>query len=161
MKLKIICVGNIKDNNLNNLVNKYINKIKQFINIEVISLKEEKISDETNTTLINQALKKEADKIKEKLELNSYTFINSIKGINWDSLEFAKNISYKINNSSLKSINFIIGSSHGLHESIYSINNSQEISFSNLTFPHQLFQLILLEQIYRSFTIINNHKYHK
>lgn len=161
MKIKIICVGNIKDKNILNIFENYFNKIKHFINVEYIVLKEEKVIDELNNSLIKICLKNEAKKIINKIESNSFTFITCINGKQYNSIDFSNLIKNKINDSTIKSINFIVGSSYGLDSSIYQINNSIKISFSQLTLPHQLFQVVIAEQIYRSLTIINNQKYHK
>lgn len=161
MKIKIICVGNIKDNSLLTIFNNYLSKINHYIKIEYISIKEEKVNNENDASEIALAIKKEADKIKEKIEPNSFSFINAIEGKQYDSVAFAKLIDSHISNSIYKSINFIIGSSYGIDNSIKTMNNSTLLSFSKMTFPHQLFQVILLEQIYRSFTILKNIKYHK
>lgn len=161
MKIKIICVGNIKDNSLLTIFNNYLSKINHYIKIEYISIKEEKVNNENDASEIALAIKKEAKKIKEKIEPNSFSFINAIEGKQYDSVSFAKLIDSYFSNSIYKSINFIIGSSYGIDNSIKTMKNSTLLSFSKMTFPHQLFQVILLEQIYRSFTILKNIKYHK
>ena len=94
----------------------------------------------------------------KSIKENDYNILLDIEGNSFNSIEFANNLD-KIRNT-YSNINFIIGGSYGVHDDIKRIVN-ERISFSKLTFPHQLFRVILLEQIYRSFKILNNEEYHK
>ena len=100
----------------------------------------------------------EKDLILKHIKRDDYNILLDINGIELDSLEFSNKLDKirQINSN----INFIIGGSNGVHDDIKKIS-SEIISFSKLTFPHQLFRVILLEQIYRSFKILNNEEYHK
>lgn len=147
MKIKIICVGKIKETSLKNLINEYAKQIKD---LSIIEVKDEK----------NQlGLKIEASRILKHLNKNEYTIGLVIGGNEHDSLSLAKlfdNIQTNVN----KPVTFIIGGSYGLDNSILE-KIKYKLSLSKLTFPHQLTRLILVEQIYRSLMILNNHPYHK
>ncbi len=144
--IKIICLGKIKENYLNDLINDYLKRINKYHKIEIIELK-----DENN--LVNEKIN-----IEKHLGKDDYIIALDIDGNQITSEELAKKIDETfITNST---ITFIIGSSEGLHEDIKRKANYR-LSFSKMTFPHGLFRGILLEQIYRSFKILNNEKYHK
>jgi len=144
--IKIICLGKIKENYLNNLVADYKKRISRFHKIEIIELK-----DENN-------LLSEKNNIEKYINKEDYVIALDIDGNNLDSITFAKKIDEIF--LSHGTITFIIGSSEGLHPDIKNRANYR-LSFSKLTFPHGLFRGILLEQIYRSFKILNHETYHK
>ena len=144
--IKIICLGKIKEDYLNKMIEDYTKRISKYHKIEIIELKD------TND------LSSEKDDINKHINNQDYVIALDIDGENIDSVSFAK----KIDNIFLTNgtIDFIIGSSYGLHEDIKKRANYR-LSFSKMTFPHGLFRAILLEQIYRSFKILNNETYHK
>ena len=144
--IKIICLGKIKEDYLNKMIEDYTKRISKYHKIEIIELKD------TND------LSSEKDDINKHINNQDYVIALDIDGENIDSVSFAK----KIDNIFLTNgtIDFIIGSSYGLHEDIKKRANFR-LSFSKMTFPHGLFRAILLEQIYRSFKILNNETYHK
>ena len=144
--IKIIALGKIKEQYLNNLITDYLKRITKYHKIEIIELK-----DENN-------LKKEADNILKNIKEQEYIIVLDINGNQMSSEELANTIENIFNNYG--TITFIIGESCGLDESIKN-KASLLLSFSKQTFPHGLFRGILLEQIYRSFKIINNESYHK
>lgn len=144
--IKIICVGKIKEKYLTEMINDYMKRISKYHKLNITEVKDE------NT------LEKEKDNIKKYINNNDYVITLEIEGENLSSIELAKKIDTTFN--SYGTITFIIGSSLGLHNDIKSLAN-YKLSFSNLTFPHGLFRGILLEQIYRSFKIINKETYHK
>lgn len=144
--IKIICVGKIKEKYLSDLINDYKNRISKYHKIEIIELKDSNILEEKNEIL---------KYIKDK----DYNICMDIKGKKIDSIELSNLIESAFTNG-YGNISFIIGGSLGLDEEIKSMCN-YKLSFSDLTFPHGLFRGILLEQIYRSFKIINNESYHK
>ena len=144
--IKIICVGKIKEKYLSNLINDYKSRISKYHKIEIIELKDSNILEEKNEIL---------KYIKDK----DYNICMDIKGKKIDSIELSNLIESAFTNG-YGNISFIIGGSLGLDEEIKSMCN-YKLSFSDLTFPHGLFRGILLEQIYRSFKIINNESYHK
>ncbi len=150
--IKIITVGQLKERYLKEAVDEYTKRIKKFTNIELIELKDEGMVEET------KAIKLEGEKIKKSLSDRDYIITLEIDGKQLTSPEFAE----KLNNIQIENSNivFIIGGSYGLSEEIKSMAKFH-LSFSKMTFPHQLFRVILLEQIYRGFKILNNESYHK
>ena len=143
--IKIICVGKIKENYLKDAINDYFKRINKYHKIEIIELPDSDI-------------KTEKDLILKHINKKDYIITLEIEGHELTSIELSNKIdNIFINNSN---ITFIIGGSDGIHQDIKNISN-YKLSFSKLTFPHQLFRLILLEQIYRSFKILNNETYHK
>lgn len=157
MKIKIICVGKIKEISLTNLINEYLKRLSKFINVEVIELKEVNLKSLSEKD-ISSSLKIEGENILNHIKKDDYVISLCIEGKMFDSLELSNSID-ELKRSS-KDVVFIIGSSYGLSEEVKRRSNLK-LSFSKMTFPHQLMRLILLEQIYRSFKIINNETYHK
>lgn len=142
--IKIICIGKLKEKYLIDAVNEYAKRISKYTKLQIIELKDTDISKEKEEIL------KHIDK--------EFIITLEIEGNKIDSNNLAKKIdSIFMNNSN---ICFIIGGSTGLHDEIKKISNFS-LSFSDLTFPHQLFRVMLLEQIYRSFKILKNETYHK
>ncbi len=155
LKINLIAVGDIKEKYLNDAINEYCKRLSRFANLSIVEIKEN-VSRTANEQDVLSALKKDAVEIKK--HLTNYNICLDIKGQALTSEEFAT----KVNNLSLKTseITFIIGASNGLAEEIKTLCN-ERISFSKMTFPHQLMRVIFLEQLYRAFTIINNIHYHK
>lgn len=151
--IKIICIGKIKDSNLQSLVNDYIKKISRYHKIETIEVKDAPIKDNKKDTLdieANNALKYIKD--------NEYVILLDLHGKQIDSEKFAKHLDdLFIKNST---ITFVIGGSLGLGEGLIKRGN-ESLSLSQMTFLHQMTRLIVLEQIYRCFKILNNETYHK
>jgi len=143
--IKIICVGKLKEKYLVDACLEYKKRISKYTNIELIELKDSNIS-------------KEKEEILKYIDKKDYIITLQVEGNNIDSIELSK----KIDNIFLTNpnITFIIGGSDGLDDEIKKISN-YALSFSKLTFPHQLFRVMLLEQIYRCFKILNNETYHK
>ena len=148
--IKVICVGKIKDSNLKSLIDDYYKRIIKYTSIQIIELKDENENYDE--------MKKESKEIENYLDSKSYNIALDRLGKNIDSINFSKLIDKTF--ISYPNINFIIGGSLGIDKSILDKCNIV-LSFSSLTFPHQLFRLMLLEQIYRSFKIVNNERYHK
>lgn len=144
--IKIICLGKLKEKYLCDAVNEYKKRISKYSKIEIIELND--LDD----------LKKEKELIEKNIGNKDYVITLEIEGNSISSVELANKIDNIFNTNS--TITFIIGSSTGLHQDIKNRSN-YKLSFSKLTFPHQLFRVILLEQIYRSFKINNNETYHK
>ena len=143
--IKIICVGKIKENYLRDMINDYAKRISKYHKIEIIELADSNIN-------------KEKEELLRVINTKEYNIVMDIDGNNLSSREFAEKIdkTFLINSN----ITFIIGGSDGISPEIKELANYR-LSFSKLTFPHQLFRGILLEQIYRAFKILNNESYHK
>lgn len=148
--MKIICVGKVKEKFFVDAINEYSKRISKYTKLEIIE-----IPDESNESI---AMKKEGEKILSKIKDNDYVVTLEIEGNGLTSLEFAKKIDNNFNSN--KNLTFVIGGSYGLDESVKS-RSDYKLSFSKFTFPHQLFRVILLEQIYRAYKINNNENYHK
>ncbi len=155
IKIRLIVLGDIKENYLKNAISEYKKRISRFANIEVVELKEN-VCKSNHPSDIQNALLKDAEEIKKQIK--GYPICLDIDGQQLSSMEMAEKI--KSLSLSTSEISFIIGASNGLHQEIKSICK-QRWSFSRLTFPHQLMRVIFLEQLYRSFTILNNVSYHK
>ena len=147
--IKIICVGKLKENYLVRANDEYLKRLSKYTKVQLI---------EVNDISVGDILKKEKEEILPYIDSKDYVVTLEIDGESIDSIAFAKKIdNIFITNSN---ITFIIGGSYGLDEEIKKLSNWR-LSFSKMTFPHQLFRVMLLEQIYRSFKINNNEEYHK
>ena len=150
--IKIICVGKIKEKFYRDGINEYLKRLSKYTKIEIIEV------EDINDSNKNIVLEKEKELILKKINSKDYIITMEIEGNLIDSIQLSNKINdVLIHNSN---ISFIIGGSYGIHQDIKAMSN-YKLSFSKLTFPHQLFRLVLLEQIYRSFKIINNETYHK
>lgn len=155
LKINLIVMGDIKEDYLKQAITEYSKRISRFAKLNMIELKENVAKSNNNQDILN-ALAKDAEEIIPHIK--GYPICLDITGKMMTSVEFANKIEkLSISNSE---ISFIIGASNGLCESIKSICK-ERISFSSMTFPHQLMRVIFLEQLYRSFTILNNISYHK
>ena len=149
--IKIICSGKIKENYLKDAIAEYSKRISKYDNLEIIELPDYDYD-------LKKTLQKEKENILKNINLKDYNILLDLNGKSYTSLELADKLDkVRITNSN---ITFIIGGSYGVDDEIKKIVN-ERISFSKLTFPHQLFRVILLEQIYRCFKIINHEEYHK
>ena len=159
MNITVIALGKLKEKYLTDAINEYAKRISAYGRLQIIELNPVRLSDTPSQTEIDNALSKEAEEIKKKIPNNSYVFSLCIEGKEKSSEAFAK----AINDAALNgksNITFIIGSSFGLSPEIKALSDFK-LSFSPMTFPHQLMRVMLLEQIYRAFQINNNGKYHK
>ncbi len=159
MNIKIICVGKLKENYLVSGINEYSKRISKYCNLNIIELSDKQIPDNASLSEIDNIKKLESIDIQKNINSKDYTICLDIKGNTLSSDEFANKIS-DICVNGYSTITFIIGGSLGLDREFVK-NCNFSLSFSKLTFPHQLFRLILLEQIYRCFKINNNETYHK
>lgn len=150
--IKIICLGKIKEKYYREALEEYIKRLSKYTKIKIIELKDEPDSNP------NQALKKEKEQILKNISETDNLILLDPKGKEYTSEEFSNFINKELTYQS--NITFIIGSSNGIDEELKK-EITKKISFSQLTFPHQLFRIILVEQIYRSFKILNNENYHK
>ena len=153
-----ITVGSLKEGYLKEAISEYKKRITQYARVEEIELKEERISDEDNAREINAALDKEAEKILSSVPKGAEIVALCVEGKEMDSPALARYIGDAVNRCG--KLAFIIGSSHGLSPKVKSAA-ALKLSFSRLTFPHQLMRVNLYEAVYRSFTILAGKKYHK
>ena len=144
--INIICVGKIKEKYLTDMINDYHQRVNKYHKVNIIELKDSNI-------------KEEGDLILKQLESHKGFIVTmEIEGNNNSSVDLSKNIDSWLMNYA--NINFIIGGSDGIDERVKSLSN-YKLSFGKNTFPHGVFRALLLEQIYRSFKILNNETYHK
>lgn len=143
--IKIICVGKIKEKYLRDAIDDYTKRISKYHKIDIIELEDSNINEEK-------------DKILKHINHKDFIITLDIEGKELTSLELADKIDKTF--ISYSNIIFVIGGSYGIQKEVKKLANFS-LSFSKLTFPHQLFRVILLEQIYRSFKILNNETYHK
>ena len=149
--IKIITVGKLKEEYFKEAVKEYLKRLSKYTKIELIEVPDEDYD-------IKKTLLKEKESILKYISEKDYIITLEIEGKELTSIELSKKINDTLITNS--DITFIIGGSYGLHEDIKKISNYAS-SFSKMTFPHQLFRIMLLEQIYRSYKIINNETYHK
>lgn len=143
--IKIICVGKIKEKFYVDAIEEYKKRLSKYTKLEIIELQDSNIL-------------KEKELILKNINLKDYNIALAIEGKEYNSIDLSTHIDKVLSINS--NITFIIGGSEGIDDEIKSKVN-ELISFSKLTFPHQLFRVILLEQIYRCFKINNNETYHK
>ena len=150
--IKIICVGRLKEKYLIDACCEYLKRITKYTNIQVIEIQDSSIDNE------KIALEKERDTILKNIKEKEFLITLEIDGIQLSSVDFASKLDkFLVSNSN---ITFVIGGYYGLHPDIKQKANFS-LSFSKMTFPHQLFRVLLLEQIFRTYKILNNEKYHK
>ncbi len=157
LKINIVAVGKLKENYLKDAINEYSKRLSKYCSLNIIELPDKNIPDKLNDSIINQIKDSESEKIIAHIPKNSYNICLDLSGKMYTSEEFAEKLSsLQITNSS---ITFIIGGSLGMNDTLKNRCN-EKICFSKMTFPHQLIRVFLLEQIFRSFKINNNEKYH-
>lgn len=150
--IKLIVVGKIKEKYFTDAIKEYEKRLSKYTKLNIIEVADCGIEE------IEKSLKIEKDAIMRHLSLKDYIILLDVKGREMTSLEMAELMTVREMNSS--NITFIIGGSNGFHEDIYSLAK-ERWSFSKLTFPHQLFRVMFLEQLYRTYKIRNNERYHK
>ncbi len=150
--IKILCVGKIKEKFFKDSIEEYLKRLNKYTKIEIIEVNDVDLNNKELT------LEKEKNNMIKYINDKDYIITLEIEGKQISSVEFSNLIDKTLINNS--NITFIIGGSYGIHEDIKNKSNFK-LSFSKMTFPHQLFRIILLEQIYRGFKIIKNESYHK
>ena len=159
MKITIITVGKIKEKFYRDAIDEYSKRLSKYCKLEIKEVQDEKTPDNASDTVNQQILAKEGERIRNLIPKDSHVIVLAIEGKKYDSLGFAK----MIENAGIRgvsNITFIIGGSLGIQEEIKRTAQGS-ISFSDMTFPHQLMRVILLEQIYRGYRIIAGEPYHK
>ncbi len=159
IKINIISLGRLKESYLRDAAEEYSKRISGYARLNIIEIEPARLSDNPSEGEIEQVLSVEAERIMKKIEAGSYNVAMCIEGKQLSSEDFGRLISEQTNFGT-GVFNFIIGSSHGLHTSVKE-RADLRFSFSKMTFPHQLFKIMLLEQVYRAFKINEGAKYHK
>ena len=159
MKIKIVTVGKLKEKYLKDGIAEYSKRISRFAKLEMIELADEKTPDKASEIENQKILETEGARILSKIEERDFVLVLAIEGKTFSSEEFSK----QLEGASIKgysTLTFIIGGSLGLAPSVKNRANLS-VSFGRLTLPHQLMRLVLVEQIYRAFTIQQGSPYHK
>ncbi|MDK2801021.1 MAG: rRNA (pseudouridine1915-N3)-methyltransferase [Clostridiales bacterium] len=159
LNIKIIGVGNIKEKYLISGIKEYSKRLSRYCKLDIIEVNDEKIPDNASEKQENMVRKKEGEQILNHIKDGAYVIALCIEGKQLDSVSLARTIEH-LAVTGKSTICFIIGGSVGLSEEVKQ-KTDLKLSFSKLTFPHQLMRLILLEQVYRAFKIIHNEVYHK
>ena len=153
MKFLLLNVGKTNDKNIDSAIIEYNRKIQYYTSFDIKNLIIKK-----NNSLIDKVKKNESEALKKFINNNDYVILLDSHGTSFNSVDFSKKIS-KLMMSSIKRVIFVTGGAFGFHDDIYARAN-EKISLSQMTFTHQMVRLIFVEQLYRSFTILNNQPYH-
>lgn len=159
MKITIVCVGKIKEKFYTDAIREYSKRLGRYCNLSIVEVADEKTKEQASETEIAIVKDREGERILKNVREDGYIIALAIAGQQPDSVQLSK----KINTLGLRGIShiyFVIGGSLGLSDAVLQ-RADEKLSFSNMTFPHQLMRVILLEQIYRSYRIIHNEPYHK
>ena len=159
MKIKVYAIGKIKESYLKVGIEEYLTRIKPYSSIEIVEVKDEPINDNPSLKDIEKAKNNEGARVIKLLKNNEYLIALDLGKKQFKSEEFADFLMKKMEENG-SSISFVIGGSYGLSDELKKRSN-YSISLSDMTFLHQMTRLILLEQIYRAFKIINKEVYHK
>lgn len=159
MKISIVCVGKIKEKFFKDAINEYMKRLSKFCKIEIMEVQDEKTEENLSENAEEEIRVKEGKRILKVLPENAYMILLAIKGEELESVAFARKIE-KLSVSGVSHIAFVIGGSLGTSKEIYD-RADLLLSFSKMTFPHQLMRVVLLEQVYRAYKIINGEPYHK
>ena len=158
IKTDIICVGKIKEKYLDDAIQEYSKRLGGYVNLEIIEVKDEKTPENASDKEISKILETEGARIRKYIDEKAHVFAMAIEGKQLSSENFAKRIG-ELGMITSK-LQFIIVGSLGIDESIKR-SADELLSFSKMTFPHQLMRVVLLEQIYRAHKIIKDEPYHK
>lgn len=159
MKISVVCVGKLKENFYREAVDEYIKRLGRYCKPEIIEVPDEKTPEDASPVMKEQIKAREGKKILEKLGEDAFVCTLEIGGKKLSSEGVAQWLE-KLTISGTSHVVFVIGGSLGLHEDVCK-RSDMSLSFSDMTFPHQLMRVILTEQIYRAFRIINGEPYHK
>jgi len=154
IKINLYCVGNLKEKYFKEAEKEYVKRLSKYCLLNIVEIENESLNKNNE-----EIVKKEGEKLLKHINDKDYLIILDLKGKEVDSLSFASDIS-SLTSKGIGNIVFMIGGSLGLSEEIKKRAN-KSYSFSKLTFPHQLFRIIFLEQLFRSFKINNNETYHR
>ena len=158
MKLTIICAGKIKEKYLSAGIAEFMKRLRPFAQVEIREIHEEKMPDEPSAAEKEQVLQKEGEKLLKLVPSGSYLFVLDVYGSEMASEQLAEKID-QLGIQGRSSISFLIGGAFGLSKEVRAAADAR-LSFSQLTFTHQMVRLLLVEQIYRAFKINRHEKYH-
>ncbi len=159
MKITVIAVGKIKERFFDDAIREYGKRLGRYCRLEIIQVADEKTPDGAGEALERQIREKEGERLLAQIKDNAYVIALAIKGTMLDSEELAEKLG-RLAVGGVSQIVFVIGGSLGLSEAVLQ-RADYRLSFSKMTFPHQLMRVILLEQVYRGYRILNHEPYHK
>ncbi|MDD6880294.1 MAG: 23S rRNA (pseudouridine(1915)-N(3))-methyltransferase RlmH [Firmicutes bacterium] len=159
MKIQVICIGKLKEKYWTDAVNEYSKRLSRFCDLEITELKESKLHDKASEAQEQAVIEEEGKTILKHVKDGSYVISLEILGKNLTSVELAEKME-ELPLMGKSHVTFIIGGSLGLSKDV-SKRADFKLSFSKMTFPHQMMRVILLEQVYRAFKINKNEAYHK
>lgn len=159
MNISVICVGKLKERYWTDAVGEYSKRLKSYCNLEIVELKESRLPDKAGPAEEQAVKEAEGEEILKKIRSCVYVVTLEVKGRMLSSEKLAEKVE-KLAVDGVSNLVFVIGGSLGLSEAV-SRRADFKLSFSEMTFPHQMMRVILLEQLYRSFKIIRNETYHK
>lgn len=159
MKIDIVAVGKVKEKFYRDAIDEFSKRLGKYCKLQIIEVTDEKTPDGASEAVEEQIKLKEAERILKQIKEDTFVFTLEIAGKKYDSVGFSEKIQ-QLGIQGKSHIQFVIGGSLGLHTSVSSRSDAK-ISFSDMTFPHQLMRVILLEQIYRGFRIVSGEPYHK
>ena len=159
MKITLITVGKIKEKYFKDAIAEYTKRLSKYCKLEIVEVADEKTPDNASEVVENGIRTKEAERILKHIKDDAYVITLEIKGKQLASEELSDKVE-KLGIQGISHIVFVIGGSIGLGEEVLK-RSDFALSFSKMTFPHQLMRVILLEQVYRSYRIINGEPYHK
>ncbi len=159
MNIDIVCVGKIKENFYRDAIAEYVKRLSAYAKVKITEVKDEKTPDGQSAILDERIKELEGERILKAIKPTAFVCVLAVEGKKLDSVQFANEIeNWGISGKS--DVTFVIGGSLGLSDSVKKRGNLL-LSFSDMTFPHQLMRVILLEQIYRAYRIMNKEPYHK
>ena len=159
MQISIVCVGKVKEKFYRDAIAEYAKRLGRYTKFSIIEVPDEKTPDQPTEVEKEKILMKEAERILSKISDRTYVIALAIEGDRPDSVKLAHHLQ-QLMLEGKSNIVFVIGGSLGLHSQVLK-RSDEKLSFSSMTFPHQLMRVILSEQIYRSFRIISGEPYHK
>ena len=159
MRITLVTVGKIKEKYFTDAISEYAKRLSKYCKLEIVEVTDEKTPEKASDALETQIKQKEGERILKKLSPDAYVIALAIDGKKYDSVQFSKRIE-KLGVDGISHIQFVIGGSLGLCDAVLQ-SADEKISFSDMTFPHKLMRVILLEQIYRGYRIMNHEPYHK
>ena len=159
MKIDICCVGKVKESAFRDMISEYSKRLSRYANLSILEVADEKTPENASEAVEEGIKKKEGERLLSVIKENSFVIALAIDGKNLSSTELADKVN-SLGINGISHIQFAIGGSLGLSPEVLR-RADMKLSFGRMTFPHQLMRVILLEQIYRSYRIINNEPYHK
>ena len=159
MNIHFVTVGKIKEKYLKQAITEFEKRLRPYCKLKMDEVADEQAPEQLSDKELIRVKQREGERILQKIKPIEYVIALDIEGVSWSSEQLAKEVD-KLAISGKSSVAFVIGGSNGLSEEVLKRAN-QKLSFSKMTFPHQLMKVILMEQVYRAFKILRNEPYHK